>query len=683
MQNPLLDFTGLPLFDQIQPSHIAPAMQYLLEQANHRVEQITARTLNDCTWENTILALDEVCEQLGRAWGVVGHLKAVTQTAELREAYNAHLPILSAFYTQLGQNLALYERYKYIAAQESAHLSSAEQQWLNHELRDFVLSGAELNDTEKLAFADIQTQLAERSAEFSDHVLDATDAFSLLISDKAELDGLPESALAQMAAAAEADGKTGYKITLQFPSYFPILQYAHQRSLRETVYRAYATRASEFGKTEWDNTPTIAEILRLRQAEATLLGFKSYAELSLFTKMAETPEQVDQFLSDLAQRAKPFAEQDRAELLAFAARECHIQDLSAWDLAYVSEKLREARYAFSEEEVKQYFPADAVLAGLFQVVESLYQVKISLDHAPVWHPSVQFYRLSRQNHQGEWENFAGFYLDLYARAQKRSGAWMDEVITRTQTASGITAPIAHLVCNFTPPIGEQTALFTHDEVITLFHECGHGLHHLLTEVDARGVAGIHGVEWDAVELPSQFMENFCWEWQVLQNMTRHAETGLPLPRSLFDKMLAAKNFQSGMQTVRQIEFSLFDMRLHHQTQNWNIPTLLQDIRHSVAVNPTPEWNRFAHSFSHIFAGGYGAGYYSYKWAEVLSADAFAAFEENAIQGNVLNPNMGAAFRQHILAVGGSRPAIESFQAFRGRAPSLDALLRHHGMVANA
>ena len=501
------------------------------------------------------------------------------------------------------------------------------------------------------------------------------------MSDAAELGGLPEDALQAAAEAAKEEGKQGYLFTLHFPSYMPVMQYCENRGLRETLYRAYVTRASEFsppdehGKPKWDNTHLIADLLKLKQEEARLLGFNNYAELSLATKMADTPAQVIDFLDTLAKRAKPYAEKDMAELKAYAEK-LGFTDMQAWDVPYISEKLRQDKYAFSDQEVKQYFPEEKVLAGLFRVVETIFGVQVRKVDAPVWHQDASFYEISDQQRQP----IAYFYLDLYARQGKRGGAWMDECITRRKTAEGIELPVAYLTCNFSAPVGDKPALFTHDEVITMFHEFGHGLHHMLTQVDEYSVSGIKGVEWDAVELPSQFMENFCWEWDVLRHMTQHVETGAQLPRALFDKMVAAKNFQAGMQTVRQIEFSLFDMRLHSQFDPAGKQTALdviEQIRDEVAVLRPPKWNRFPNSFSHIFAGGYAAGYYSYKWAEVLSADAYSLFEEMG----VLSQEAGSRFKEEVLAQGGSRPAMESFVAFRGREPSMDALLRHNGMAS--
>jgi len=521
----------------------------------------------------------------------------------------------------------------------------------------------------------VSERLAQLSSKFNDNLLDATNAFELIIQDRAKLSGVPDDALEAAHRAAAEVSKAGWKFTLQMPSYLPVMQYADNRDLRERLYRAYATRAAEFGNPAWDNTALISEILKLRYEQAQLLGFKTFSELSLEPKMADTPEHVLGFLEELAMRAKPYAERDLAELKEFAAKQLGLAELQPWDVAYGSEKLRVARYSFSDQEVKQYFPEQQVLAGMFSVVETLYGLSIAADEAPRWHEDVRFFSI--RNADGEL--VGQFYLDLYARPSKRGGAWMDDAITRRRKAAGIQTPVAYLNCNFSAPVSGRPAMFTHDEVITLFHEFGHGLHHLLTRVDVLGVSGINGVEWDAVELPSQFMENFCWEWDVLKDMTRHIDSGQTLPRALFEKMVAAKNFLSGMQTVRQLEFALFDMHLHHDFDPADTKTpldLLDEVRSRVAVIFPPTYNRFPHGFSHIFGGGYAAGYYSYKWAEVLSADAYSLFEENG----VLNPVVGERFREEILAAGGSRPALESFVAFRGREPKIDALLRHNGMA---
>ncbi|MFM7633136.1 MAG: M3 family metallopeptidase, partial [Betaproteobacteria bacterium] len=617
------------------------------------------------------------------AWGVVGHLNAVVDTPALRTAYNENLPKVTEFWTELGQNLKLFEKYKALqASNEYTTLSSARKRIVDNAVRDFRLGGAELADAQKTRFAEIQEQLAALSTRFSENVLDATNAYELIIEDEARLAGLPEDVKQAAQASAEREGKTGWRFSLHFPSYFPVLQYADDRALRETLYRANATKASELGENaDWDNTQLIADILQLRDEEAKLLGYANFAELSLVPKMASAPSQVIQFLNDLAQRARPFAENDLAELRAFAKAELGLDQLEAWDITYASEKLREKRYAFSEQEVKRYFPEHRVVGGLFRLIQNRFGIDIKSDNSPLWHPDVTFYRIEKKG-----QLVGQFYLDLYARNGKRGGAWMDDARGRKNLAGDLQTPIAYLTCNFTEPAVvdgvKKPAYFTHDEVITLFHEFGHGLHHMLTAVDELGVSGISGVEWDAVELPSQFMENFCWEWDVLQHMTEHAESGEPLPRSLYDKMIAAKNFQSGLQMLRQVEFSLFDMRLHFDYQpngQQTVAELLAEVRHQVAVIIPPAFNRFQHSFSHIFAGGYAAGYYSYKWAEVLSADAYGAFEEAQGDPNRL-AETGIAFHREILSVGGSRPALESFTAFRGRAPSIDALLRHNGMV---
>ncbi|GGX84714.1 M3 family metallopeptidase [Vogesella alkaliphila] len=671
--NPLLDFSDLPRFAAIKPEHITPALDVLLVNARAAIDKVIAAGGDD--WDSVAEPLSDATEQISRAWGVVGHLNGVMgNTDGLRDAYNAEIPRISAFFTELGQNLDLYARFKAVAANPAfAGASAARKKIIENDLRDFRLSGAELPEADKQRFAELSSRLAELSNQFSQHVMDATDSFALYIDDVAELAGIPEDSLAMYAALAEADGQPGkYKLGLQFPLLFPVLQYADNRALREKLYEANAKRASEFGPAEQDNGPLIREKLVLAAEEAKLLGFANYAELSLYTKMAESPQQVIDFLRDLARRAKPYAEQDRAELEAFARDELGLTTLQAWDITYAAEKLRVARYAFSEHEVKQYFPEPKVLAGLFSVVHKLYGITVEQKDAETWHEDARYYQIFKDG-----ALLGGFYLDLYARDGKRPGAWMDDVRGRRLKNGQVQTPVAYLVCNFTRPLGDKPAYFSHDEVTTLFHEFGHGLHHLLTRVDELGVSGISGVEWDAVELPSQFMENFCWEWDVLQGMTAHSESGEPLPRALYDKMLAAKNFQSGMQTVRQLEFSLFDMLLYTDAKPESVDwlALLETVRDEVAVNRPPAYNRFPNSFSHIFGGGYAAGYYSYKWAEVLSADAYAAFEE----AGGANPEVGRQFWDEILAVGGSRPALESFRAFRGRDPQIDALLRHSGM----
>ena len=673
--NPLLDFSGLPRFADFKPEFVAPAVDQLLAENRAVVERVAAPVAAP-TWADFVRPLEDANERLHRAWGVVGHLNAVMNSPELREAYNANLAKVTQYYTELGQHEGLHARFKALRADPGfGALTRAQKKIVENELRDFRLGGADLPPEQKNRFKAINERLSQLSSRFSDNLLDATNAYSHFVTDAGETAGIPPDVLATAREAAQADGKPGWKFTLHAPSYLPVMQYADHRPLRERLYRAYVTRASEFGTPDWDNTPLIAEILKLRREQARLLGFASYAEYSLEPKMADSPRQVLDFLEQLAGRAKPYAERDLRELAEFARAELGLDRLEAWDMAYASEKLRLRRYAFSDQEVKQYFPETKVLPGMFRLVETLYGITIEAAPAPVWHPDVRFYAI--RNRAG---GLVGqFYVDLYARPSKRGGAWMDDAITRRARDGRVQTPVAYLNCNFSSPVGGKPALFTHEEVNTLFHEFGHGLHHLLTRVDDLGVSGINGVEWDAVELPSQFMENFCWEWDVLAPMTGHVDTGEPLPRALFDKMLAARNFQSGMQTVRQLEFALFDLHLHHDFDPDGGKTALQlldAVRARVAVVIPPDYNRFPNNFSHIFAGGYAAGYYSYKWAEVLSADAYSLFEENG----VLDRETGERFWNEILGMGGSRPALESFVAFRGREPKIDALLRHSGMA---
>ncbi len=673
MSNPLLHFAGLPKFNEIKPEHVSPALDLLLNEGKQAIEALVNN--NEApTWDNFARQLEDMEEKISRAWSQVGHMNAVVNSPELRETYNDNLAKLTDFYSDLAQNEQLYQKFKDLCqSQVFTKLSATQKKIVENELRDFRLGGAELPADKKARFKAVQEQLSKLGAKFEENIMDNTNDFAHFVEDESALKGIPEDALQASKDAASGDGKSGYKFTLHFPSYMPVLQYADNRGLRETMYLGYATRASEFGKKEWDNTALISDILKLRLEAAQLLGFSNYSELSLATKMADTPTQVTEFLHTLGKRAKPYAERDMAELTAYA-KKLGIDDMQAWDVAYVSEKLREDKYAFSDQEVKQYFPEAKVLAGLFKVVETIFGVQVKKADAPVWHADAAFYQIA----DASGKPIAYFYLDLYARNNKRGGAWMDECITRRKKDGTVELPVAFLTCNFSAPVGGKPALFTHDEVITMFHEFGHGLHHMLTEVEEHGVSGIKGVEWDAVELPSQFMENFCWEWDVLRHMTRHVDTGAQLPRELFDKMVAAKNFQAGMQTVRQIEFSLFDMRLHGEFNpngNKTALDLIEEVRDEVAVVRPPKWNRFPNSFSHIFAGGYAAGYYSYKWAEVLSADAYSLFEEMG----VLSDEAGNRFRSEVLAQGGSRPALESFIAFRGREPNIDALLRHNGM----
>jgi oligopeptidase A len=675
--NPLLDPAELPRFAEIRPEHVAPAVDAVLGEARAGVEA-AARAAP--SWETFVAPLEELADRVARVWGRVAHLHAVLDSPALRAAYNEGLPKITRFWTEFGHDERLFAGYRALRASGAfAQLPPARQRLIENALRDFRLGGAELSAERKRRFAKIQDELARLAAKFSENVLDATNAFSLVIEDAERLSGLPEEALAA-AERAQASGRRGWCFTLHAPSYVPVMQYAEDRALRETLYRESATRAAEFGPAERDNTALIAAILRLRREEAALLGFATYADMSLVPKMARSPAEVIAFLEDLARRARPFAERDAAELRAFAARELGIAQLEAWDVAFASERLRASRYAFSAQELRRYFPEDAVLEGLFALAQALYGARIVPAQAPVWHEEVRFFELR----DARGEAIGRFYSDLYARDTKRGGAWMDEAVTRRRRNGALLTPVAYLNCNFPRPLNGRPALFSHEEVLTLFHEFGHGLHHLLTRMEDLGVSGINGVEWDAVELPSQFMENFCWEWDVLRGMTRHVESGAPLPRALYDKMLAAKNFHAGLAMLRQIEFALFDMRLHHgfdSDAGKGVLALLEEVRDQVAVLRPPAWNRFPNSFAHIFAGGYAAGYYSYKWAEVLSADAYSAFEERRDAGGILlDAATGARFRDEILAVGGSRPAAESFRAFRGRDPSVEALLRRSGMI---
>ncbi len=673
--NPLLDFTGLPRYSDIQPEHVTPAVDALLAENRALIDRLAADA-GTPTWDSFAAPLEDANERLSRAWGQVSHLHSVMDSPELREAYNANLPKITQYYADLGQNEALYARFKALAAApDFGAQPAARRKVIENEVRDFRLGGAELPATQKARFKAIQEELAALTTKFEENLLDATNDFALYVDDGGDLAGIPEDALQAAKEAAEKDGKAGWKFTLRMPSYLPVMQYGDNRDLRESLYRAYVTRASEFGNPDWDNTPLMGQILRLRREAARMLGFANYGEESLATKMAESPAQVLDFLHQLAAKAKPYAQRDLEELQAFAGSELGMDALEAWDIAYASEKLRLARYAFSDQEVKQYFPEDVVLPGMFKLVETLYGLVIEPADAPVWHQDVRFFSLRDRQGQAVGQ----FYVDLYARESKRGGAWMDDAITRRKNGDDIQTPVAYLNCNFSAPVGNKPALFTHDEVITLFHEFGHGLHHLLTQVEELGVSGINGVEWDAVELPSQFMENFCWEWDVLKHMTAHVDTGAALPQSAV------------RQDARRQELP---ERHADACASWSSPCstcccmtdfdpdgdrtplqLLDEVRQEVAVVIPPAYNRFPNNFSHIFAGGYGAGYYSYKWAEVLSADAYSLFEENG----VLNPEIGHRFWSEILGQGGSRNALESFVAFRGREPTIDALLRHSGM----
>ena len=676
MTNALLESSSLPQFDRITPADVGPAINTLIERAQAALETVTAPDF-PAEWNAIAKVLDVATEKLGTAWSAVSHLSSVADSPELRAAYNEALPTITEFWTNLGADERLYAKYKAIdvntltAEQKKAHANA---------LRSFVLSGAELQGADRERFAKIQERSAELGQKFSENTLDATDGWAYYATQE-ELDGVPADVQQAAKAAAQADGKEGYKLTLKIPSYLPVMQFAHSSALREKVYHAYVTRASDQAEgdlAKYDNAPIIKEMLALRQEEAELLGYANFAEVSLVPKMANSPQQVIDFLRDLAQRARPYAEKDVADLREFAAKELGITDPQPWDWTYISEKLKEARYSFSEQEVKQYFTAPKVLAGLFKIIENLFDVKITKDLAAVWNKDVLFYRLERNG-----QVIGQFYLDQPARKGKRGGAWMDDVRSRWQRPDTglLQTPVAHMVCNFAEGVDGKPALLTHDDVITLFHESGHALHHMLTQVSEKDVSGINGVEWDAVELPSQFMENFCWEWEVLRHMTSHVDTGEPLPRALYDKMIAAKNFQAGMGTLRQIEFSLFDMLLHTgAAKDGDYMALLKQVRDEVSVLPTTDYNRSTNTFSHIFAGGYAAGYYSYKWAEVLSADAYAAFEETQAADGSHSAQTGKQYLHSILEMGGSRSAMDNFKAFRGREPQLDALLRHQGMA---
>ena len=693
--NPLLTFgRGIAAYSEVKPEHIAPAIQFLLKHAQDAVDAATDSN-TPSSWDRLAEPLEDATEALGRSWGVISHLNSVADTPELRAAYGEMLPEVTAFFSSLGQNLALYQKFKELKnSADFAKLNRAQQKVIENSLRDFRLGGAELSDADKPRFAQIQDEQATLGKAFSDHVLDATDGFVHLITNESDLVGLPEDAVAAAADTAKQKGLEGWAFTLHFPSYYPVMQYSENRALRRLMYEAYVTRSSELapqyakGNIAWDNTQNMLDQLRLRDEEARMLGFANFAALSLAPKMANKVEEVDSFLSVFAVKAKPFAKKDWIELCAYAKSELGLVDgLEPWDVPFASERLKQERYSFSENELKQYFPLPKVLDGLFQVIQTLFGVKIAAADLPVWHADVQSFSVS--NAQGNI--VAYFYLDPYARPGKRGGAWMDDARGRRVLSNGeIQVPVAYLVCNFAPPVTVDGVLrqptITHDDVITLFHESGHGLHHLLTQVGALGVSGINGVEWDAVELPSQFMENFCWEWEVLEKMTAHVETGKPLPRELFEKILAAKNFQNGYMTLRQIVMSLTDWRLHstfdaNQAKGQAVLDVSREIADEFNVIPQPQISRWINTFSHIFAGGYAAGYYSYKWAEVLSADAYSAFEEAAkLTGSVLDAKTGARYREEILEVGGSRPAAESFKAFRGREPSIDALLRHGGLA---
>jgi len=677
--NPLLDFSGLPRFRAIRPEHVTPALDALLVE-NRRLREDILGQAGRYTWENFAQPIEDMNERLSRLWSPVSHLNAVTNNEALRAVYNENLPRLSDYYTDLAQDERLYAAYKQIVmSPEYPALSQAQKKILDNTLRDFRLAGAELSPEKKARFKDIQKELSTVASTFSDNVLDASEAWDLLVTDEADLAGIPESGRAMARQSARDKGKDGWRFTLEAPSYIALMTYADKRELRRQMYEAYVTRASELGPGagKWDNGPLMQRILTMRAESAQLLGFANYAEYALQTRMAKSVTQVMDFLHEVGARAKPYAQKDVEQLRAYARDDHGVTALEVWDMPYYSEKLRQARYSISQEELRPYFPETRVVPGMFETVRRLYGLDIrEAKNVEVWHPDARVYEI-----RDETGSVRGrFYIDLYARASKRGGAWMDDCIARKRTAGGVQVPVATLTCNFTPPVDGKPALLTHDEVETLFHEFGHGLHHMLTLVDYVGVAGINGVAWDAVELPSQFMENWCWEREALDLIAGHYETGAPLPEPMYQKMRAAKNFQSGMQTMRQLEFALFDMRMHAEYDpqgNTSVQQLLDEVRREVAVVIPPPFNRFQHSFSHIFAGGYAAGYYSYKWAEVLSADAFSKFEERG----VFDRNTGLEFLHNILEQGGSREPMELFVQFRGREPKIDALLRHSGLTA--
>ncbi len=676
--NPLLNIKDLPEFSKIEAKHIEPALDELLKNNRALCKKLLAEN-NEYTWENLIEPLEIADNELQRMWSPVSHMNSVVNTPELRDAYNAGLPKLSEYSTEMGQNKALFEAIKQIQnRQDKLDLDAAQKKSLDDSIKGFRLSGVDLPEQQQKRYGEISKQLSSLTSSYSDNVLDATNAWVKQIRDASELAGLPETAIEQAAQAAQQRELEGYAITLEFPSYYAVMTYADNRKLREEVYRAYSTRASDQGDDpKLDNSENMGKILALRQEKAKLLGFNNFAELSLDTKMAESPDQVLKFLDDLAEKALPFAKKEFAELKTFAKQELGLDELNAWDIGYASEKLKQKHYAISDEDLKPYFPVDKVLNGLFKLVETLYSVRIKQNKSvESWHDDVRFYEIYDQDNTLK----ARFYLDLYARQHKRGGAWMDDFCSRFKYQGKLQTPVAYMTCNSAPPAGDKPALFTHDEVITLFHEFGHGLHHMMTQVDYLDVSGISGVEWDAVELPSQFMENWCWQRDVLDMIAGHYKTGAKIPDELFNKMQAARHFQSAMGMVRQLEFSIFDIRIHKDT-NINtadqIQAVLDTTRKHIAVVIPPDFNRFQHGFSHIFAGGYAAGYYSYKWAEVLSADAFARFEEEGL----FNQAVGKSFLKEILQVGGSRPAMDSFKAFRGREPHIDALLKHSGLAA--
>lgn len=682
--NPLLaPIHELVDYAAVRPEHIESAIPQLIEAARAAVERAADPSL-PLSWEAIVDPLEDASERLWRAWSVAGHLNAVVNTPEIRNAYNACLPAITAYSTWVGLHRGLYTQYRRLHESPAfRELPPARQRIVELALRDFRLSGVELEGEERERYIAISDEAAQVSQKFSENALDAVDEWQLLVKDEKRLEGIPADVLDAAKAAAAADGRQGWKLTLKMPCYLPVMQHARDPSLRQEMYRGYATIASDQGDPRFDNSGLIERLLALRAEEASLLGFDSYADMRLETRMADTPAQVLQFLRELAARARPYGERDLAELRSFAREQLGMEDLQPWDIAFVSERLREARYDYSEEEVRKYFTEARVLDGLFHVMGRLFSIEIAPVKASVWHEDARVFEVRSK----DGTVLGTLYVDLYARQGKQSGAWVDSERPRRRTATHLQTPVVYLTCNFSRPQEGRPCLLTHDDVITLFHESGHALHALLSEVDDPAASPFASVEWDAIELPSQFMENFCWEWSVIQSLTSHVDTGEPLPRSLYDKMLAARNFQSGMQMLRQLEFSLFDMLIHRQRRGLDIAEVmatLDEVRREVAVIFPPSWHRFPHNFSHLFAGGYGAGYYSYKWAEVLSADAYAAFEEAAVPADdgtrdTLDEVTGQRFLREILAVGGTRPAAESFRAFRGRDPSLEALLRHSGM----
>ncbi|MGF1774895.1 oligopeptidase A [Vibrio wakamikoensis] len=680
MSNPLLTFTDLPPFSQIKPEYVKPAVEQAIDACRAKIDAVLEGNTNP-TWDNVVAPIEEIDDKLSRLWSPVSHMNSVVNSDELREAYESCLPILSEYGTWVGQHKGLYEAYKAIkASDEFEALSQAQQKTIKDSLRDFELSGIGLPANEQHRYGEISKRMSELGSQFSNNVLDATMGWTKHITDEKELVGMPESALAAAKAAAEAKELEGYLLTLDIPSYLPVLTYCDNQALRQELYEAYVTRASDRGPTagQWDNTDIISEQLKLRHEIARLLGFGTFSEKSLATKMAESPAQVLGFLNDLATKAKPQGEREVEELRQFAEKEFGVTELNLWDIAYYSEKQKQHLFQFSDEELRPYFPESKVVSGLFEVLNRVFGMKITeREGVDTWHESVRFFDIfdSEDTLRGS------FYLDLYAREHKRGGAWMDECRVRRTNAEGeLQTPVAYLTCNFNKPVGDKPAMFTHDEVVTLFHETGHGIHHMLTKIDTGAVSGINGVPWDAVELPSQFLENWCWEEEALAFISGHYETGEPLPKAMLDKMLAAKNFQSAMFILRQLEFGLFDFTLHTEYDpdiGARVLETLADVKSKVAVLPSLEWNRFSHSFSHIFAGGYSAGYYSYLWAEVLSSDAYSRFEEEGI----FNKETGQSFLNNILEMGGSEEPMELFKRFRGREPEIDALLRHSGISA--